>query len=72
MNFSRFQPKSKLTKVNVSWAIIITVGLLGFVIARRSVERNRVEVMKSRQRILEARRRDGEEKYGGHSSGESS
>jgi len=71
MNFSRFQPKSKLTKVNISWAVIITIGLLGFVVARKSVEHNRIEVMRSRQRILDARRRDSEEKYGGPSSNNS-
>ena len=43
---------------------IIAVGLFAFVMARRSVDRNRLEVMRSKQRILEARHKDSIEKYG--------
>jgi hypothetical protein len=35
-----------------------------FVLAKQSVDQNRVEVMKSKQRVLEARQRDIIEKFG--------
>jgi len=66
MKLARIKPRSKLTKVNLAWGAIIAVGLFAFVSARRSVDRNRLEVMRSKQRILEARYKDSMDKYGMH------
>ncbi len=49
---------SKITKVNLSWAAIITLGISSFVIAKRSVDKNRIEIMRSKQRIRQAREED--------------
>jgi Domain of unknown function (DUF4748) len=48
-----------------SSAFIISAGLYAFVLAKRSVDENRVEMMRSKQRVLEARQRDVIEKFGG-------
>ena len=49
---------SKITKVNLSWAAIIAVGIGSFIVAKRSVDKNRVEIMRSKQRIRQAREED--------------
>jgi len=64
MVLTNFEPKSKLTKVNIAWTVIIAAGIYGFVIAKRTVDRNRMEFLRSKQRIREARQKDSEEKFG--------
>ena len=54
---------SKMVKVSISYAVIIAVGIFAFVEARKSVEQNRVEIMRSRRRIKEAREKDQEEYF---------
>ena len=56
-------PKSKITKVNLSWIAIISTGILSFVLAKRSVDRNRLEIMRSKQRVKDAVQKNAEEKF---------
>lgn len=56
--------KSQVTKVTVSWAVIVAFGVASFVAAKISVENNRKEVMKTKMRIRQARDQDSNDKFG--------
>lgn len=64
MNLSRFIPKSRVTKINIAFVVIVFAGLYGFVVAKQAVDKNRFAMMKSKQRIYEARMHNVEEKFG--------
>ena len=55
--------RDKLTKVGVAYVVIIGTGICAFIAAKRSVDRNRVEVMRSKRRIKQARNEDNEEYF---------
>ena len=52
---------SKLAKVAISYAFIVTAGIITFVYAKNSVDRNRAEIMRRKKRILEAEQKYAEE-----------
>ncbi|XP_055596716.1 uncharacterized protein LOC129746843 [Uranotaenia lowii] len=40
-----------LQKIGIGWALITVVGISGFVLSKRSVDQNRYENMKIRERM---------------------
>ena len=50
-------------KVGISYVFIIATGIAAFVFAKKSVDRNRVEIMRSKRRIREAEKKQAEEFY---------
>ena len=52
---------NKIVKVAISYVFIISTGLYGFVLAKKAVDWNRVEILRSRRRIKEADKKHAEE-----------
>ena len=57
-----FQIPEKFPLLNYR-GFIVAAGLSGFIYTRNQVVSNRARIMKSKQRIQEARRQDGEAQY---------
>ena len=62
-NRVRIAFKSDLMKANVPIAVIIVTGLVGFILAKRSIDRNRKEIMRSKRRIRKEEEKFAEEYY---------
>jgi len=41
-------------RVNVSWAVIVAAGIGAFVLAKKSIDKQRYDAMKSRERMKRA------------------
>jgi len=46
--------KRTVLRVNASWAVIVAVGIGAFVLAKNSIDKQRYEAMKSRERMKRA------------------
>lgn len=53
---------TKVSKILVGWAIVTSLGIGGFVIAKNAIERERRESMKVRERMRNANTGDYEVK----------
>jgi hypothetical protein len=56
--FAEIMVLGKVSKIYIGWGVIMATGLAGFIYARDQVISNRKEVMKSRQRVRDAREED--------------
>lgn len=63
-NLSRYIPRSRILKINLCFVVIVTGGLAWFVVAKQAVDKNRAAMMRTKQKIYEARLRDSEEIFG--------
>ena len=54
---------SEVAKAGISYVFIVPLGIIGIVFAKKSVDRNRVEIMRGKRRIREAEKKYAEEFY---------
>jgi len=45
---------SKFTKVNIGWAAVVVGGIGSFWFAKQSIDKTRIEAMRTRERIRKA------------------
>lgn len=47
-------PLSTASKIGIGWLVISTLGIGGFFVAKNSIDKNRYQAMKSRERMRKA------------------